>query len=193
MECLGIEKLGKIVLPSRLPAGTQLGVWKRSTGYEIVMPYRMGRLLWLLRTGILIVLIAVAGVYGYALMAERQGMDIYFGMILFALLAYVSFYAITVGALRAAQLRIDVTPLTLTITRIRPSGPAKKIGEIPVRQIEEICIKPSRGLLIKGWISDILFSVWVGQGLSADDLYYLACVIGRSTQLTLQDANPFEH
>ena len=58
MQQLKIEDLQNTVLPSHLPAATELGVWKRSTGYEVVMPYRRGWVYWSSLSAGLLLLVA---------------------------------------------------------------------------------------------------------------------------------------
>ena len=197
MQCFDIEDLKEGGLPERLPPNTEMGVWKRSTGYEVILPFHRSRAFWLLLFSgfiLLVILEVLVGKYSLPSMISLsigQKALLYFGMVL-PVVGYLTAVAAIVSITRTAQVRIDMTPLTMTFTRIRPAGPAKKIGEVAVKQIREVCYEPQRGLQITGMISDMKYSVWVARGLTEDDLYYLTCLIGKNASLNLQDTNPLD-
>jgi len=179
-------------VPTRLPSATKMGVWKRSTGYEVILPYRHAPVFWfLLLTGFVALVTSeyFIAYYFYPDMASlstgQQGLW-YFGFVL-PIVCYLVLIVVVISIARTAQVRIDMTPLTMMFTRIRPAGPAKKVGEVAVRQIENICIDEKRGLRIEGSISEMTYSVWVARGLRYEDLHYLALLMGKNARMNLQD------
>lgn len=197
MQRFEIEELMRSEVPISLPAGTRMGVWKRSTGYEVILPYQHKPVFWsLLFSGLVCLLIAEYFIAYYfypdmALLSVGQQALWYFGYVV-PIVCYVSAIGIIYSIARTAQIRIDMTPLTMMFTRIRPSGPAKKEGEVAVRQIQSIAIDERRGLLIEGSISDMAYSVWVARGLRYEDLHYLALLMGKNAQMNLQDVGGYE-
>jgi len=197
MQYFNIEELMGSELPTRLPSETKMGVWKRSTGYEVILPYRHKRIFWfLLFTGFVSLLLAEYFIAYYfypdmALLSIGQQAIWYFGYVV-PIVVYVGAIGIIFSIARTAQVRIDMTPLTMMFTRIRPSGPAKKVGEVAVRQIQGISIDEKRGLLIEGSISEMTYSVWVAGGLRYEDLFYLALLMGKNAQMNLQDVGGYE-
>lgn len=197
MQTFAIEELMASEMPRGLPAKTKMGVWKRSTGYEVILPYRHKPVFWfLLLSGFVGLLIAEYFIAYYfypdmALLSIGQQALWYFGYVI-PVVCYISAIGIIYSIARTAQIRIDMTPLTMMFTRIRPSGPAKKVGEVAVRQIQTISIDERQGLLIEGSISEMTYSVWVARGLRYEDLHYLALLMGKNAQMNLQDVGGYD-
>jgi hypothetical protein len=197
MQCFQIEELMGSEMPTRLPANTRMGVWKRSTGYEVILPYSHAPVFWVLLAAGLVGLIAAEYFIAFYFYPDMPSLSIgqralwYFGFVL-PVVGYITAIVVVLSIARTAQVRIDMTPLTMMFTRIRPSGPAKKVGEVAVRQIETICIDESRGLRIEGSISEMTYFVWVARGLRYEDLHYLALLMGKNAQMNLQDTGGHE-
>ena len=120
MQCLRIEDLRNASLPSALPAQTKMGVWKRSTGYEVVIPFRRGWLYWARHLFVLFVLICVAAVAIYAV--EQRFPDwgntestIFYVGLLAPIIAYIIYIFIKLSETRASRLRIDMSAISLKI------------------------------------------------------------------------------
>lgn len=193
MKCFQIEELMGSEVPGSLPANTKMGVWKRSTGYEVIIPYKHSPGFWFLLISGLLGLIAAEFFVAYYFYPDMASLSMgqqalwYFGFVV-PIIVYLIMISIVVSVSRTAQIRIDMTPLTMMFTRIRPAGPAKKTGEVAVKQIENICIAEGKGLRIEGSISEMTYSVWVARGLRYEDLNYLALLMGKNAQMNLQDA-----
>ena len=191
IRCYSIEELREGGLPERLPADTRMGVWKRSTGFEVVLPYQLGMLPWVIMLAGLALLFAGAGAVAYYFPGHAVGQRFaLYAVLTVLILIYIFFVVHKWNQVNHTKLRIDMTPLRITVTRVSPAGVSKRLNELPVREIEEVCIDPASGLKINGKIDDLNYGFWVGTGLAHDDLYYLSHVIGQVTTLTLQDANP---
>lgn len=191
MRCIPIKELRDNGLPERLPAQTRMGVWKRSTGFEVILPYSLGFVSWLVMFLGLAALVAGAVAIAYYFPGTGVGQRLVLYCVLaLMILIYIFFMAHRRKMVNHTKIRIDMTPLRLTVTRVSPAGVSKRLNELPVREIEEICIDVAKGIKINGQIEDLSYGFWVGAGLSAEDLHYLACVVGQVTKLTLQDANP---
>jgi hypothetical protein len=193
MECKSIETLRQEGLPPNMPAATEIGVWKRSTGYEVILPYRLGWLNWLLLGAGLVILVGsvfpLAHIFS---IATPMGQAILYTVLVVPVLGYMLFLSFKLSQTRSTKIRIDMTPLNMTFTLVEPSGVARKFNDIPVNQIEDVCLYKKRGIRINGNIAGTHFGVWTGRGLKSDDLYYLMCVIGKATLLSAQTNNPRE-
>lgn len=190
-RCISIDELRDEGLPERLPANTRMGVWKRSTGFEVILPYRLGLMSWLLMFSGLALLVAAAAAIVYYFPDTGAGQK----MVLYAVLAvliliYIFFMVHKRSQASHTKIRIDMTPMRITVTRVSPAGASRRMNEVPVREIQEVCIDASSGIRINGRIEDLSYGFWVGAGLAEDDLVYLSRVVGQVTKLTLQDANP---
>jgi len=189
MECKTIKELQEEGLPSTMPSSTEIGVWKRSTGYEVILPYRLGSLNWLLLGLGLIFLV------GSAFMVMRSftvssptGQAVFYTILVVPVLAYMLFLSFKLSQTRTTKIRIDMTPLSMVFTLVEPSGVTKRFSEIPISQIENVCLDAQRGIRINGHIAGTHFGIWTGRGLNSEDLYYLTCVIGQVTLLTVQNS-----
>lgn len=197
MQCFEIEELMGSEVPTRLPANTKMGVWKRSTGYEVILPYSHAPVFWFLLVAGFIGLAAAEYFVAYYFYPDMAALSIgqqalwYFGFVV-PIICYVVAIIVILSIARTAQVRIDMTPLTMMFTRIRPSGPAKKVGEVAVRQIESICLDEKKGLRIEGSISEMTYVVWVARGLRYEDLHYLALLMGKNAHMNLQDTGGHE-
>ncbi|MBE9515544.1 MAG: hypothetical protein IME93_01055 [Proteobacteria bacterium] len=190
-RCFSIEELREAGLPERLPANTRMGVWKRSTGFEVVLPYRLGLLPWLFMFAGLAALTAGAVAIAYYFPGTGIGQRVVLYAVLSLLVLIYAFFLVHKwNEVNHTKIRVDMTPLRITVTRVSPAGTSKRLNELPVREIEEVCTDSSSGMRINGKIDDLKYGFWIGAGLADDDLYYLSHVIGQVTKLTLQDANP---
>lgn len=191
IHCISINELREEGLPDRMPANTRMGVWKRSTGFEVILPYRLGFLFWLTMFAGLFTLImaAAAIVYYFPGTGTGQRMVLY-TVLAVLILIYIFFMVHKRSEVNHTKIRIDMTPMRITVTRVNPAGAVKRLNEIPVREIEEVCVDHSSGIKIMGKIDDLKYGFWIAAGLDDEDLHYLAKVIGQVTKLTLQDANP---
>lgn len=191
MECKTIEELRLEGLPPNMPAATEIGVWKRSTGYEVILPYRLGWLNWLLLGGGLVALVASIFPLVHILSVDTpMAQAILYTTLVVPVLGYMLFLSFRLSQTRTTKIRIDMTPLNMTFTLVEPSGVARKFNDIPVNEIKEVCLFKKRGIRINGNIAGTHFGVWTGRGLRSDDLYYLMCVIGQVTLLSAQTNEP---
>ena len=179
MQQLKIEDLQNTVLPSHLPAATELGVWKRSTGYEVVMPYRRGWVFWSSLTAGLLLLIAATVVASWLPIAGPAARVLLVAGLAMLVVAYTVYLLVKIFQVRGAKIKIDMTPLTLTMTPVRPHGVQGKVRKMPLREIVDVSIDERRGICLNGANSEVANRVWVGRGLKADDLYYLALLVGQ--------------
>lgn len=197
MQCFEIEELMGSEVPIRLPSETRMGVWKRSTGYEVILPYSHAPVFWFLLVAGFIGLVAAEYFVAFYFYPDMASLSVgqqalwYLGFVV-PVVGYISAIVVIISIAKTAQIRIDMTPLTMMFTRIRPSGPAKKVGEVAVRQIENICIDEKKGLRLEGSISEMTYSVWVARGLRYEDLYYLALLMGKNAHMNLQDTGGYE-
>ena len=185
MQCLKIDDLRNATLPSSLPAGTEMGVWKRSTGFEVVLPFRRGGLYWFKHGFMFVLLSLLAGAIIFTMLERFPNQGVIATIVLFAvvlapLLAYLIYIFMKIAETRASKIRIDMSAISLKLLRIYPSGQTRNLNKIPIHHIEEVWIDESRGLRIDGTFTA---GVWLARGLGADDLYYLALLIGQVTTL----------
>lgn len=189
MQCMTIDELREVGLPSSLPNKTEMGVWKRSTGFEIVLPYRLGWFNWiLLLAGYAVLLAAGIGVVMYFPSEQVVLRAVIYTIIALIVVVYSYFMLVKYSETHSTKIRLDLTPLTLSITRLNSSGYSKRLNEVPIREIKDICIDNRRGMRVNARIAAIPYGMWIGRGLKTDDLYYLACVIGQVTTLSAQGA-----
>jgi hypothetical protein len=185
-----LDELKETGLPERLPANTELGVWKRSTGYEVFMPYHRSIMFWAMLLGGLVALVAVSiaafRILPLATVTER--------IVLYAvtsgfILVYMGFLLYKLYETRNTRIRIDMSRQNLLITRVSPAQTlTTRIADIPVSRIEEVLIDGLRGISVSGSQADPSFGIWIGAGLPVTDLYYVALLIGRVSELPPRDA-----
>lgn len=190
MECKDITDLQKEGLPPTMPSATEIGVWKRSTGYEVILPYRLGWLTWLMLGAGLVVLVGSAfAVAHFFSGATAAGRAVLYTALVAPVLGYMLFLSFKMSQTRTTKIRIDMTPLNMIFTLVEPSGIARKFSEIPVNEITEVCVDARRGIRVNGNIAGTDFGVWTGRGLAAADLHYLARVVGQVTLLSSQNVS----
>jgi hypothetical protein len=180
MQRLKIDVLQASPLPSTLPAMTELGVWKRSTGYEVYLPYHRSLIHWVVLLGIFAVLIvgSVLVYAGFPVAANTERMVFYViasGLII----GYAGFVFFKYHETRNTKVRIDMTPKHMVFTRVLPSNHHVALGKLAVGKIDEVIIDESKGLSFAGEVPDPLFQKWFGAGLKSGDLYYLALLVGQ--------------
>ncbi len=180
MQHLRLEVLQDSPLPSTLPAHTELGVWKRSTGFEVFMPFHRHLMYWvaLVAIQIALVVVSVTAYQIFPLPAATERMVFYVlssGLII----SYTGFLLYKLYETRSTRIRLDLSPDTISITRVLPSGASIAVGDIQMAKIDEIYIDEDKGLRVGGKIPDPMFEKWFGAGLKDNDLYYLALLIGQ--------------
>ncbi len=180
MQSLKLDVLQASPLPSTLPAMTELGVWKRSTGYEVYLPYHRSPVYWVALLGILAILIvgsvvAFTGFPGAAITERMVFYVISSGLVIL----YAGFVFFKYYETRHTKIRIDMTPKKLVFTRVLPSNHRVSLGNLEIGKIDEVLIDEAKGLNFAGSASDPLFQKWFGAGLQASDLYYLALLVGQ--------------
>jgi hypothetical protein len=180
MQTLKLEVLQASPLPSTLPAMTELGVWKRSTGYEVYLPYHRHPIYWALLLGILaaLIIVSVWAFTSFPLGANTARLVFYIissGLII----TYAGFVFLKYYESRHTKTRIDLTAKTITFTRVMPSSQSRALGKLATAKIDEVIIDEGKGLRFNGKIADPLFNRWFGGGLQGSDLYYLALLVGQ--------------
>lgn len=180
MQHLRLEVLQDSPLPSTLPAHTELGVWKRSTGFEVFMPFHRHIMFWVALVAIQIALVAVS-VTAYQIFPLPAGTERTAFYILSSglIITYTGFLFYKLYETRHTRIRLDLTSDAIIITRVLPSGTSIAVGDIPMAKIDEICIDEDKGMCVGGKIPDPMFEKWFGVGLKDSDLYYLALLIGQ--------------
>ena len=180
MQHLRLEVLQDSPLPSTLPAHTELGVWKRSTGFEIFMPFHRHVMYWVALVAIQVALVAISvtAYQIFPLPAATERMVFYVlssGLII----SYTGFLLYKLYETRSTRIRLDLSLDTISITRVLPSGASIAIGDIPMAKIDEIYLDEDKGMRVGGKIPHPMFEKWFGAGLRDNDLYYLALLIGQ--------------
>lgn len=185
-----LDELKETGLPERLPANTELGVWKRSTGYEVYLPYRRGILFWAILLAGLVALVALSiaafQVLPLATASERAVLQaVTSGFILL----YMAFLLYKLYETRNTRIRIEMSREKLLITQVSPARTqTEQIADIPVSGIREVLIDGLRGFSVRGGQDDPSSGIWIGGGLSVTDLYYVALLIGQLPGLPPRDA-----
>lgn len=180
MQHLRLDVLQASPLPSTLPAHTELGVWKRSTGFEVFIPFHRHIMYWvaLMAIQIALVTISVTAYQIFPLPAATERMVFYVlssGLII----SYTGYLLYKLYETRHTRIRLDLSSDTISITRVLPSGASISVGDIPVAKIDEVYIDEDNGMRVSGKIPDPMFEEWFGTGLRDGDLYYLALLIGQ--------------
>lgn len=186
MEQIPVADLQKTSLPDKLPDGSQLSVWVRSTGYEVRFAQNRQAthpLLWLV-----IALAAVALSYfltqGFSQYAPYNRLAWLLPVLIGAVFVYQRFFS------RRARIRLDVTPMTIVINYLGSRDQAETQEHVPLKEIQSFSIDTTRGLGLNITISEILHRTWIGSGLSRNDLQYLAALIVDSGKLSMQSPHP---
>ncbi|MEE8389096.1 MAG: hypothetical protein V3R65_11010, partial [Acidiferrobacterales bacterium] len=166
MQHLRLEVLQDSPLPSTLPAHTELGVWKRSTGFEVFIPFHRHMMYWVMLVAIQIALvtISVTAYQIFPLPAATERMMFYVlssGLII----AYTGFLFYKLYETRHIKIRLDLTSDAISITRVLPLGTSIAVGDIPMAKIDEIYIDEDKGMRVGGKIPDPMFEKWFGAGL----------------------------
>lgn len=184
MRHLKVTELLAAGLPASLPENTELGVWKRSTGYEVFLPYRRSPMYWIFLAVGYVCLIAASllaiQVYPITENAIRNVVYVVSGGFV---LTYTGYLLFKYYEVRNTRIRIDMTATNMLVTLVHPSLSMTKIVDIPVSKIEEVMIDGLRGFAVNGSKRDPSFGLWIGAGLKITDLYYLALLIGHVTKL----------
>ncbi len=180
MQHFTLEVLQASPLPSTLPAHTELGVWKRSTGFEVDLPFHHHMMYWvaMLLTQAVLVGLSVSAYRMLSLPAATERMVFY---VLFSglIIAFAGFLFFKLYETRITRIRLDLTAEYLVITRVLPFGRSIAIGRIAIARVDEIYIDERKGMRLSGKIPDPMFDKWLGAGLKDSDLYYLALLIGQ--------------
>lgn len=186
MQQIAVADLQNNSLPDKLPDGSQLRVWVRSTGYEVRFAQNrqaIHPLLWLLA-------ISSAAALSYLL---AKGLSSYapynlltwlLPALIAALFVYQRFFA------RRAHIRLDVSPMTIVISYLGNGDRAETREHVPLKEIQSFAIDNARGLGLNISISEILHRTWIGSGLPQYDLHYLAALIVDSGKLSMQRPHP---
>ncbi len=164
-----------------MPENTRLGVWKRSTGFEVIHPYRRGYSFWFsVIVGLLVLLALIVGAYVTVPMETGIPREVFFVVSAAVIVAYSAFLLHKVNETHNTRVRIDITPRSLAITRVSPTGPSVQIATLSLEQVEAIVIDGLRGICVESSAPDEGDSRWFGEGLRVPDLYYLALVLTKA-------------
>lgn len=180
MQHLRLDVLQASPLPSTLPAHTELGVWKRSTGFEVFIPFHRHIMYWvaLITIQIALVTISVTAYQIFPLPAATERMVFYVlssGLII----SFTGFLLYKLYETRHTRIRLDLSSDAISISRVLPSGASIAVDDIQTAKIDEIYIDEDKGMRVGGKIPDPMFEKWFGNGLSDHDLNYLALLIGQ--------------
>lgn len=186
MEQIAVADLKNNRLPDRLPDGSQLKVWARSTGYEVRFAQNrqsIHPLLW-------IVVVLAAVVLSYLLSTWLSDYTPYNQLtwLLPALIGAVFILQRFFG--RRTQIRLDVSPMTIVISYLGNGNRTENQEHVPLKEIKSFSLDNSRGLGLNIAISEILHRTWIGSGLSRNDLVYLAALIVDSSRSSMQRPHP---
>ena len=186
MEQIAVADLKRNPLPDKLPEGSQLRVWARSTGYEV----RFAQNRQAIHPVLWIVVVLSAAVLSYLLamwLADNAPynqlvwlLPVFIG----ALFIYQRFFA------RRTQIRLDVSPMTIVISYLGSGDRTENQEHVPLKEIQSFSLDNSRGLGLNIAISEILHRTWIGSGLPRNDLHYLAALIVDSGRSSMQRPHP---
>jgi hypothetical protein len=186
MEQIAVADLKNNPLPDRLPDGSQLRVWARSTGYEVRFAQNrqaIHPLLW-----VVVVLAAVALSYLLATWlsdyAPYNQLAWLLPVFISALFIYQRFFS------RRTQIRLDVSPMTIVISYLGSGNRTENQEHVPLKEIQSFSLDNTRGLGLNIAISEILHRTWIGSGLPRNDLHYLAALIVDSGKSSMQRPHP---
>jgi len=186
MEQIAVADLKDSPLPDKLPDGSRLHVWVRSTGYEVRFAQNrqaVHPLFWLLA-------ISSSAALSYFLVERfsSQAPYIQLAWLLPALISvsflYQRFFA------RPSHIRLDVSPMTIVISYLGSGDRTETQEHVPLKEIQSFSIDNTRGLGLNITISEILHRTWIGSGLPRYDLQYLAALIVSSGKLSMQRPHP---
>jgi len=185
MEQIAVADLKNNPLPDKLPEGSQLRVWVRSTGYEVRFAQNRAihPLLWF-------AFVLLASVLSYLLVMWLADYAPYnqLAWLLPVLVGVLSFYQRFF--VRRTQIRLDVTPMTIMISYLGSGDRPESQEHVPLKEIQSFSLDNSRGLGLNIAISEILHRTWIGCGLPRNDLHYLAALIVDSGRLSMQRPHP---
>ncbi|MGW8247202.1 MAG: hypothetical protein ACWGOV_03750 [Acidiferrobacterales bacterium] len=186
MEQIAVTDFQDSPLPDKLPDGSRLRVWVRSTGYEVRFTQNRQAfhpLLWLLA-------ITSAAALSYFL-TERLASDAPYNQLVWLLPALITASFVYQRYLaRPADIRLDVSPMTIVISYLGSGDRTETQEHVPLKEIQSFSIDNTRGLGLNITISEILHRTWIGSGLPRYDLQYLAALIVNSGKLSMQRPHP---
>lgn len=184
MQRLKMKDLQSSEMPASLPDSTALGVWKRSTGFEVVLPFHFSKYYWFVLFAGLVFLIAgsvlVYRTFPALANIGRTGFYFISGAII---IGYMGFMFIKLYGLRNTKIRMDLTRESMTLSKILPSGKRVPVDMIIIGKIDEIYISGGRGMFVDGHIPDPFYKKWFAVGLKASDLFYLALLVGQVSEM----------
>ncbi|MDX5151292.1 MAG: hypothetical protein R3188_02360 [Acidiferrobacterales bacterium] len=186
MEQIAVSEFQNSPLPDKLPDGSRLRVWVRSTGYEVRFAQdrqAIHPLLWLLA-------ITSAAALAYFLIEGFSGNAPYNQLAwLLPVLIAASFVSQRFFT-RPTDVRLDVSPMTIVISYLGNGDRTETQEHVPLKEIQSFSIDNTRGLGLNITISEILHRTWIGSGLPRYDLQYLAALIVNSGKLSMQRPHP---
>jgi hypothetical protein len=163
-----------------MPENTRLGVWKRSTGFEVVHPYRRGYRFWVPVVAGLIVLLGVSlGSYAMLPIGSDTAREVLLVIIAAVFIAFGGVVLHKLTETHHTRVRIDITPRSIAISRVSPSGSSVRVAGFPLERVEAILIDGLRGICVES-AADQHGHRWFGEGLRVPDLYYLALVLTKA-------------
>jgi len=180
MQHLRLEVLRASPLPSTLPAHTELGVWKRSTGFEVYMPFHRNIIYWVVLVSIQVALVGISlSAYSIFPLPSATERMVFYVVSSGLIIGFTGFLLFKVYETRHTKVRLDMSAENLMFTRELPTGTSIVTGRIPTAKIEEIHIDEDKGFRLNGKIPDPIFEKWFGAGLKDSDLNYVALLIGQ--------------
>ena len=186
MERIAVADIQNNPLPDKLPDGSHLRVWVRSTGYEVRFAQNRQAIhpaLWLL---IFILMSAISYALTTYLLVSYPYRQLAWLLPILTGVAYIysRFFS------RRTQVRLDITPMTIVINYLGSGDRTENQEHVPLKEIRSFSVDKTRGLGLDMTISEILHRTWIGSGLPRYDLQYLATLIVNSGKLSMQKPHP---
>jgi hypothetical protein len=164
-----------------MPENTRLGVWKRSTGFEVIHPYRRGYAFWIAVLAGLIALVVLSyGAYSMLPMDSETAREVLIIVCATVIATYLGFVLYKVHETHNTRIRVDITPRDLAISRVNPRGPTERLASFPLEKVDAVVIDGLRGIAMEGAEPGSHIGIWFGTGLRVPDLYYLALVLSQA-------------
>lgn len=180
MRRLTIRELRDAGLPARMPENTRLGVWKRSTGFEVIHPYHRGYRFWVaVIAGLIGLGAATFGAYSVLPMESDTAREVLSIVSATVIATYLGFVLYKLHETHNTRIRMDITPRDLAISRVGPRGTTERIASFPLRDVVSVVIDGLRGISMEGEDPGSQLGIWFGTGLRVPDLYYLALVLSQ--------------